>query len=74
VALAANVGTLYVNSSLAGTNTAMAFAPFRLGGTSQNWIGRSQFAADPYFNGSIGEFRIHRGAFSATQMAVLIAA
>jgi len=74
VTLSGNVGTLYVNGSVAGTNTAMAFAPFRLGGTGQNWIGRSQFSADPYFNGKIDEFRIYRGALSAMQIVALMAA
>jgi hypothetical protein len=39
VTLSGNVGTLYVNGSVVGTNTAMQFAPFRLGSTSQNWRG-----------------------------------
>ncbi len=52
----------------------MSFAPFRLESTSQNWIGRSQFAADPYFNGSIDEFRIYRNALGAEQITALISA
>jgi hypothetical protein len=74
VTLSGNVGTLYVNGAVAGTNTTMQFAPFRLGSTSQNWIGRSQYSADPYFDGLVDEFRIHRGALSAEQVAALIAA
>jgi hypothetical protein len=34
---------------------------FRTIYTSQNWIGRSQWPADPYFNGLIDEFRIYNG-------------
>ncbi|MEO6921778.1 MAG: LamG-like jellyroll fold domain-containing protein [Collimonas sp.] len=72
VTLSGNVGTLYVNGNAVGSNNAMVLAPFRLGSTSQNWIGRSQFANDPYFNGLIDEFRIYRGALSATQVAALM--
>jgi hypothetical protein len=74
VTLLGSVGTLYVNGRVAGTNTGMLFAPFRLGSTSQNWIGRSQYSTDPYFNGKIGEFCIYRGALSAAQIAALSAA
>ncbi len=71
VTLSGNVGTLYVNGSPAGTNTAMTFAPFQLGNTGQNWIGRSQYS-DPYFNGLIDEFRIYHNALSTAQIAALM--
>ncbi len=74
VTLSGSVGTLYVNGAIAGANAAMQSAPFRLGSTSQNWVGRSQYSADPYFNGLVDEFRIYRGALSAEQVAALIAA
>jgi hypothetical protein len=74
VTLSGTVGTLYVNGRVVGTNTAILFAPFRLGSTGQNWIGRSQFAADPYFNGLVDEFRIYRGALSAAEITALMSA
>ena len=73
VTLSGNVGTLYVNGSAVGTNTAMTFTPFQLGNTGQNWIGRSQYS-DPYFNGLIDEFRIYRNALSADQVEALFTA
>jgi hypothetical protein len=66
------VATLYVNGVAVNTNTEQWQAPFRLGSTTQNWIGRSQFASDPYFNGLIDEFRIYRGALNATEIAALM--
>ena len=69
-----SVGTLYLNGAEIGSNRTMSFAPFRVESTSQNWIGRSQFTADPYFNGLIDEFRIYRNALSAEQIAALISA
>jgi hypothetical protein len=50
----------------------MTHAPFRLGATGQNWIGRSQYGADPYFNGKIDDFRIYQGALSAAEVAALM--
>ncbi len=71
VTLAGSVGVLYVNGVAVGSNSAMTAAPFRLGSTSQNWLGRSQYAADPYFNGLIDDFRIYNGVLTATQIAML---
>lgn len=74
VTLSGNVGTLYLNGSEIGSNTAMSFAPFRVESTNQNWLGRSQYPADPYFNGLIDEFRIYRNALGAEQIAALVSA
>ena len=71
VTVAGSVGTLYVNGSAVGSNTAMRYAPFRLGSTSQNWIGRAQYSNKPYFNGKVDDFRIYTGALSATEIAAL---
>lgn len=71
ITLSGTTLTLYVNGSQAGQTNDVAFTPWRLGPTAQNWIGRSQFQADPYFNGAIDEFRIYRGALPADQIAAL---
>jgi hypothetical protein len=71
VTLSGTTGTLYVNGVAVGTNTAIAHAPFRLAVTTQNWIGRSQYAGDPCFNGKLDDFRIYNGALSAAQVAAL---
>jgi hypothetical protein len=72
VSLAGSVGTLYVNGSAVGTNTAMSFLPFRLGNTTNNWIGRSQYSGDAYFNGIIDDFRIYNGAMNDDDLMGLI--
>jgi len=71
VTLAGTVGTLYVDGTAAATNSAISFAPFQLGDTSQNWLGRSQYSADPYFNGRLQDLRLYSGALSASQVAAL---
>ena len=71
VTLSGTTATLYVNGVAVGSSSDVIFAPWRIGETAQNWIGRSQFSADPYFAGSIDEFRIYRGAMSGEQIAAL---
>lgn len=73
VTLKGTLGTLYVDGVAVGSNSAISFAPFQLGNTAQNWLGRSQYAADPYFNGRLQDLRIYSGALSAAEMAALAA-
>lgn len=71
VTLSGSTGTLYVDGAPVRTNAHMFLAPFRLGRTNQNWLGKSQYVADPTFNGLIDEFRIYRGALSAGEIVSL---
>ncbi|WP_267900722.1 LamG domain-containing protein [Rhizobium rhizogenes] len=73
VTLSGHTGTLYIDGTEVGTNTAMYFAPFHIGPTKQNWIGRSQYSADPYFNGLIDDFRIYNGALDSSGITALMA-
>jgi hypothetical protein len=74
VTLSGRVGTLYVDGAAAGSSSQIELAPWQLGATPRNWLGRSQYAADPYFNGRLQDLRIYRGALSETQVAALVAA
>ena len=63
--------TLYVDGSAAASIDTMDLAPYQLGRTTQNWLGRSQYGGDPYFNGGLQDFRIHGGALTAAQVLAL---
>jgi acetylxylan esterase len=63
-----NTGILYVNGLPVGTNNAMTLRPASLGGTANNYLGRSQYP-DPYLDGSIDEFRIYNAGLSAAEIA-----
>ena len=69
VTLNGNTGILYANGTAIATNNAMTLTPAILGNTSNNYLGRSQFSADPYFNGAIDEFRIYNVALSPAEIA-----
>ncbi|MHC4558288.1 MAG: LamG-like jellyroll fold domain-containing protein [Planctomycetota bacterium] len=58
---------LYLDGLVIGSSTAVTM-PSDLGNTSSNWLGRSQFAADGYFNGSLDDFRIYNEALSQEEI------
>jgi endoglucanase len=70
VTLSGSTGTLYVNGVATGTNSAMTLTPSSLGSTTLNYIGKSQFA-DPYFNGSVDDFRVYAGNLSPAEILAL---
>jgi len=63
--------TLYVDGAAAAAIETMDLAPYQLGSTPRNWLGRAQYGADPYFNGRLQDFRVHGGALSATAIQAL---
>jgi alpha-L-arabinofuranosidase B-like protein/concanavalin A-like lectin/glucanase superfamily protein/lamin tail-like protein/alpha-galactosidase-like protein len=71
VTLSGNTGTLYVDGQAVATNTNMTVTPADLGDTDQNWIGHSQFIADPYLAATVDDFQIYNYALSAAQIATL---
>jgi len=72
VTLNNGMGVLYLDGVAVGTNSAMTLSPSSLGATSQNWIGRSQFSADPYLTGVVDDFRIYSGALSPGEVATFL--
>lgn len=72
VTLSGSTGTLYVNGTPVGANTAMNLNPNSLGITTQNYIGKSQFGTDPYFNGLVDEFQIYSRALSASEISAMV--
>lgn len=73
VTLAANTATLYVNGAAVTQNTSMTLNPASLGTTTQDWVGRSEFAGDPYLNGQIDNLRIYNRALGAAEVQALYA-
>ena len=71
VTLAAGTGILYLDGLPVATNS-INVTPAALGNTTQNWIGRSQYSADPYLNALVDDFRIYRGALNPGEIASLV--
>jgi DUF1680 family protein len=66
-----NLGVLYVNGVEVARNTALTVRPSGLGATTQNWIGRSQYAGDPTLDGAVDGFRVYARALTAAEIADL---
>ena len=63
VVTSANI-QLYLDGEVIASGST-SLVPSDLGQTSSNWLGRSQYPADAYFNGSLDDFRIYDYALSA---------
>src|SRR5436190_5301130 len=66
---ATRTAKLYFDGVLQGVNTNFSATPEIIGPMANNWLGRSQFAADPTMNGAIAEFRIYNGDLDAYSIA-----
>jgi Concanavalin A-like lectin/glucanases superfamily/Alginate lyase len=73
VKLMGTIGKLYLDGVQVGETTGIVVTPFQLGDTPNAWLGRSQYGADPYFNGRMQDLRIYSGALSNAQIAALAA-
>ncbi|TWT35405.1 CotH protein [Posidoniimonas corsicana] len=68
VTLSGATGTLYLDGVAVGANNNMTLSPGDLGFTTQNYLGDSQYPADPPLQGRIDDFRIYGDALSAEQI------
>ncbi|MBP1966739.1 LamG-like jellyroll fold domain-containing protein [Paenibacillus aceris] len=62
-----NKSTMYINGIEVASTTTMPTLPSVLGNTTQNYIGKSQYA-DPYFDGGIDDFRIYNRALEGNEV------
>jgi PKD repeat protein len=74
VTLSGTTGTLYLDGEPIGTNNNITLNPSDLGQTTQNWIGDSQWAADPLLNGSVDDFNLFDRALTPTEIQSLTTA
>ncbi len=70
VTLDGATGVLYLNGAAIATNTSITIRPWQILAAS-NYVGKSQFPADPLFNGRVGSLRIFGRALSAAEILML---
>lgn len=68
VTLGQDGGCLYLNGELIGKNSAMSIKPIDFTPVL-NYIGRSQYAADPYFKGYLHDFSLYNYVLTSDQVA-----
>jgi len=66
-------GVLYLDGQMIGATNNLTLNPLILGPTTYNYLGKSQQATDPYFDGQFQEFRIYNTALTPTEVAALSA-
>jgi hypothetical protein len=64
-----NIAHVYLNGVVVGTTLTFTNSPAIVGSTTNDWLGRSQFRADPYINAAFDEFRIYSGTLSPFEIA-----
>jgi len=70
ITLSGGVGRMYVNGVQVAENDAITLTPSSLGTTTQNYIGKSQYA-DPLLPATIDDFQIYDRALSAGEVTAL---
>ncbi len=63
-----HTAALYDDGAIVSYDTNFTVTPQEVGHTYSDYIGRSQFGADPFYNGSIDEFRIYNNAYTSPQV------
>lgn len=62
----------YINGELKFTDANCTLNPSSLGTTTQNYLGKSQFAADAYTDHSYDDFRIYNYALTESEIAGIV--
>lgn len=73
VVLSGNTGRLYLSGTQVAQNTNLVLNPINLGATNNVWLGRSQYTADSYLNGTLDDVRMSCRAYSDEEIAALAA-
>jgi len=71
--LTGGTGTLYLDGVAVGTTNGLTLNPVSLGTTTNNYLGKAQSAANPYFDGQFEEFRIYNTALTPAEVAAMYA-
>jgi hypothetical protein len=73
VVLGPSGGTLFFDGEAVANDETMVLRPADLGSTVHNFIGRSDFADDPYLDAAIDEFRVYDRALTPSEIKALAA-
>lgn len=66
-----NTAVMYADGEEIGRNGSMTLSPSSLGVTDKNYIAKSQYSADPYFDGCVDDLRIYGRGLSSDEISQL---
>lgn len=66
-----HIHKMYIDGSYVAQNTSGNLDPHNLGNTNLNYLARSNYAANPYFKGSLDDIHIHDRVLSEAEIARL---
>jgi hypothetical protein len=69
---AAHSMKLYLDGDVVAANTATTLTPSALGQTTRNWLGKSQYDGDAYYQGLIDDMQVYGRALSADEIKGLV--
>ncbi|GAB3223228.1 hypothetical protein GCM10027447_10750 [Glycomyces halotolerans] len=72
VAKTGSEATMYIDGEAVASNPDMTLSPADMGATTQNWIGESQYGADPLLRGIVDEFQIHGSGLTQAEIQSLM--
>lgn len=72
VTMEGKTAVIYLNGLEVARSENITLKPGDLGNSIQNYIGRSQFSADPYYDGKIDDFRVYSRALSGQDIVDLM--
>ncbi|MEX1117032.1 MAG: glycosyl hydrolase [Akkermansiaceae bacterium] len=72
VTISGNTGKLFVNGALSTTNNSMSHNPSAVG-SNTNYLGRSRYSPDPYFNGMMDDVVFLSTALADAKISTLMA-
>jgi hypothetical protein len=73
VTLTGSTGTVYFNGARTQQNTSLTLNASSLGATTKNWLGHSEYTADPYLTGELDNLRIYNRALADAEVQALYA-
>lgn len=68
VTLTDNALSIYLNGKLTGKSTNFTLRPYDIGASFNNFIGKSQWATDPFLKGTVDEFRFFNNALTVDEI------
>jgi hypothetical protein len=66
------IASMYLDGQFIADNNSIRYGPSTVGETTQNWLGKSQYESDTYFNGSLDDFRIYDYPLGESEIRVVM--